>query len=67
MKENANFTQQKGRRIQVQLQEQVDKKFEKLLKDGHIQKVQADVFIQLTVITVKKQTREKSTECACFI
>ena len=57
MKDNAKISQQKGRRSTIQLQEQVDKEIEKLLKDGHIEKVvkiQDDVFTQLTVITVKK-------------
>ena len=62
MKENAKITQQKGRRIPTQLQEQVDKEIEKLIKDGHIEKVekfQDDVFIQPTVITVKKDKSVK--------
>ena len=62
MKENAKITQQKGRRIPIQLQEQVDKEIEKLLKEGHIEKVkknQDDVFIQPTVITVKKDKSVK--------
>ena len=62
MKENAEITQQKGRRIPIQLQEQVDKEIEKLLKDGHIErieKIQDDVFIQPTVITVKKDKSVK--------
>ena len=62
--ENAKFSQQKGRRIPIQLQEQVDKEIEKLLKDSQIEKIdtiQDDVFIQLTVITIKK---DKSVEIA---
>ena len=50
-------SQQKGRRIPIQLQEQDDKEVEELLKDGHIEeidKIQDDVFIQPTVIAVKK-------------
>ena len=57
MKENAKITQQNGRRILIQIHEQVDKEIEKLLKDDHIErveKIQDDVFIQPTVITVKK-------------
>ena len=57
IKSEAKVTQQKGRRIPIQLQEQIDKEIEKLLKEGHIEKVdkiQDDVFIQPTVITVKK-------------
>ena len=51
------ITQQKGRRIPIQLQNQVDHQIEMLLKEGHIEKVdkiQDDMFIQPTVITVKK-------------
>ena len=62
MKDNAKISQQKGRRIPIQLQEQVDKEIEKLLKDGHIEKVdkiQDDIFIQPTVITVKKDKSVK--------
>ena len=62
MKENAKILQQKRRRIPIQLQEQVDKEIEKLLKDGHIErieKIQDDVFIQPTVITVKKDKSVK--------
>ena len=57
MKDDAKITQQKGRRIPIQLQNQVDAEIKKLLKEGHIEKVdkiQDDVFIQMTVITVKK-------------
>ena len=62
MKDNAKIAQQKGRRIPIQLQDQVDKEIEKLLKDNHIEKVekiQVDVFIQPTVITVKKDKSVK--------
>ena len=62
MKEGAKITQQKGRRIPIQLQNQVDNKIEKLLKEGHIEKVdkfQDDVFIQPTVITDKKDNSMK--------
>ena len=62
MKDNAKISQQKGRRFPIQLQDQVDKEIEKLLKDGHIEKVdkiQDDVFIQPTVITVKKDKSVK--------
>ena len=58
----ANVTQQKGRRIPIQLHEQVDKEIEMLLKRGHIEKVnkiQDNVFIQPTVITVKKDKSVK--------
>ena len=40
MKEIAKITQQEGRRIPIQLQEQVDKEIKKLLKDGHIERVE---------------------------
>ena len=62
MKDNAKITQQKGRRIPIQLQNQVDEEINKLLKEGHIEKVdkiQDDVFIQPTVITVKKDKSVK--------
>ena len=62
MKEDAEITQQKGRRIRTQLQNQVDNEINKLLKEGHIEKVdknQNDVFIQPTVITVKKDKSVK--------
>ena len=57
IKTDAKITQQKGRRVPIQLQKQVDKEIEKLMKEGQIEKVdkiQDDVFIQPTVITVKK-------------
>ena len=62
MEDDVRITQQKGRRIPIQLQNQVDKEIEKLLKEGHIEKVdkiQDDVFIQPTVITVKKDKSVK--------
>ena len=61
-KSEAKITQQKGRRKPIQLQQQVDKETEKLLKEGHIEKVdkiQDDVFIQPTVITVQKDKSVK--------
>ena len=64
MKNDAKNSHQKGRRVPIQLQEQVDKEIEKLLKEGHIErveKIQDDVFIQPTVITVK---RDKSVKIA---
>ena len=57
MKEGAPVTQQKGRRIPLQLQEQVDREINKLLEKGHIERVDTikdDVFIQPVVVTVKK-------------
>ena len=47
----------------IQIQNQVDKEIDKLLKEGHIEKVdkiQDDVFIQPTVTTVKKDKSVKS-------
>ena len=57
MKENAHVTQQKGRRIPIQLQKQVDQEISKLLEQDDIEKIDSikdDVFIQPVVITVKK-------------
>ena len=62
MKEDAKITQQRGRRIHIQLQNHVDNEINKLLKERHIEKVdkfQDDVFIQPTVITVKKDKSVK--------
>ena len=62
MKDGTRVTQQKGRRIPIQLQEQVDKEIQNLLEQGHIQKVnniKDDVFIQPVVITVKKDRSVK--------
>ena len=62
IKNETKVTQQKGRRIPIHLQEQVDKEIEKLLKEGHIEKVdkiQDNVFIQPTVITVKEDKSVK--------
>ena len=56
-KADAKITQQKRRRIPIQFQKAVDKENDRLLKEGHIEKtneIKDDVFIQLTVITVKK-------------
>ena len=63
---NNNFKpiQQKGRRIPLQLQDTVKKEIDELIKNGHIEKVSEikdDVFIQPTVITVK---RDKSIKIA---
>ena len=62
MKEVSKITQQKGRRIPIQIQEQVDNEIEKLLSDGLIEKVdiiQDDVFIHPTVITVNEDKSVK--------
>ena len=58
LKSDAKISQQKGRRIPIQLQNAVDAETKRLLKDGHIEKINEikdDVFIQPTVITVKKR------------
>ena len=62
-KADAKITQQKGRRIPIQLQKAVDKEIGRLLKEGHIEKINEikdDVFIQSTVITVKKDRSVKN-------
>ena len=62
MKDNARISQQKRRRVPIQLQNQVDGEINKLLKEGHIEKVEKirdDVFIQPTVISVKKDKSVK--------
>ena len=62
MKDGTRATQQKGRRIPLQLQDQVDKKIKNLLEQGHIEKVDTikdDVFIEPVVITVKKDRSVK--------
>ena len=57
MKDGAKISQQKGRRLLIQLQNQVGLEIEKLLKDGQVEKV--DVCLQPTVITVKKDESVK--------
>ena len=62
MKDDTRITQQKGRRIPIQLQEQVDNEINTLLEQGHIERVDTikdDVFIQPVVITVKKDRSVK--------
>ena len=62
LKENAKIVQQKGTRIPIQLQNAVDAEIKKLLKEGHIEKINEIkdyVFIQPTVITVKKDRSVK--------
>ena len=62
IKNDMKVTQQKGRRVPIQLQEQVNKESEKLLKEGHIEKVdkiQDNVYFQPTVITVRKDKSVK--------
>ena len=62
MKDDTRITQQKGRRIPIQLQDQVDNEINKLLEQGHIERVDTikdDVFIQPVVITVKQDRSVK--------
>ena len=62
LKSEAEVSQQKGRRIPIQLQKAVDEEISRLLKEGHIEKIDEikdDVFIQPTVITVKKDRSVK--------
>ena len=62
MKENASISQQKGRRITIQMQKAVDSEIKRLLKEGHIERVDEikdDVIDQPTVITVKKDQSVK--------
>ena len=61
---HAKITQQKGRRVPVQLQDAVQKEIERLLNEGHIERVTEVIdneFIQPIVITVK---RDKSVKIA---
>ena len=54
---NLTPIQQKGRRVPITLQEKVDKEIDKLLKQGHIQKLDEcsdKYFVSPIVITVKK-------------
>ena len=56
-KSDSKICQQKGRRVSIQLQKAVDEEIGRFLKEGHIEKINEikdDVFIQPTVITVKK-------------
>ena len=62
LKSEAEVSQQKGKRIPIQLQKAVDEEISRLLKEGHIEKIDEikdDVFIQPTVITVKKDRSVK--------
>ena len=55
--EGAVVKQQKGRRVPIQLQEPVKREIARLLPEGHLVKegeIKEDVFLQPTVITVKK-------------
>ena len=62
LKPNAKITQQKGRRVPIQVQDSADAEVKRLLKEGHIEKIDEikdDVFIQPTVISVKKDRSVK--------
>ena len=64
MKENASISQQKGRRIPIQMQKAEDSESKRLLKEGHIERVDEikdDVFIQPTVVTVKERPFGKNS------
>ena len=59
---NAKISQQKRRIVPFQLQESVDAEVNRLLKDGHIEKIDEikdDLSIQPTVLTVKKDRSMK--------
>ena len=61
-KQNANVTQQKSRRVPIQLQDAMQAETDRLLEEGHIQKVSEVTdkqFIQPVVITVKKDNSVK--------
>ena len=63
-KQNAKVCQQKGSIIPIQLQEAVQEEIERLLKEGHTEKVTEVTekeFIQLVVITLR---RDKSVKIA---
>ena len=62
MEDGTRVTQQKGRRISLQLQDQVDKEIKQLLEKRQIEKVDTikdEVYIQPVVITVKKDRSVK--------
>ena len=61
-KTGAKITQEKGRRTPIQLQKALDEEIGRLLKEGHIERINEikdNVFIQPTVITVKKDRSVK--------
>ena len=62
LKPEVKTNQQKGRMIPIQLQKAVDEEIKTLLKEGHIEKINEikdDLFIQPTVVTVKKDRSVK--------
>ena len=61
-KQNAKTTQQKGRRVPIQIQDAVQAEIDRLLEEGHFEKVNEVTdkrFIQPVVITVKKDENVK--------
>ena len=62
---NAIITQQKGRKIPLQLQNAVEGEIGKKLKEGHIRTVEIirdEAFIQPVVVTVKENKTVKSLQ-----
>ena len=62
LKNDAVITQQKGRRVPIQLQDVVEKEVERLISEGYVEKISEiheNVFIEPTVITVKKDRSVK--------
>ena len=62
MKENAAITQQKGRRVPIQLQKEVESDINWLVAEGHLEKINEineNVCIQPVVTTVKKDPSVK--------
>ena len=62
LKEDAKLIQQKGRPIPMHLPQSVEKEIEKLIKQGHIEKVNninENCFVSPAVITVKKDKSVK--------
>ena len=60
--ENLKPIQQKGRRVPISLQDKVDKEIDRLIKEGHIIKLQEcsdKYFVSPIVITVKKRWKHK--------
>ena len=63
LKEDAKVKQQKGRPIQIHLQQSVEKEIEKLIKQGHIEKannIDENCFVSPAVFTVKKDKSIKN-------
>ena len=62
MKEDSSISQQMGRKIPIRMQKAVYSEIKRFLKEGHIERVDEikdHVFIQPTVITVKKDRSVK--------